>query len=67
MTALIAVTSFYAGMIFWHFVLKGLRRLKGQSIALHTPAGWREIELVPPEDIVEAELRWQEAIGVREN
>ena len=67
MTALIAATSFYAGMAFWYFVSKGLRRLNRQTVMLHTPHGWREVRLVAPEDIAEAELRWQEAIGIWRN
>lgn len=67
MTALIAVSAFYLGMVAQYLIGKALRRLRRQTVVLRTPSGWRDVKLLPPEDIAEGTLRWQEALGVWEN
>jgi len=67
MNALLTVIAFYLGMLAQYLIYKGLMRLRRQTVAFHTVSGWRQVELCPPEDIAEATLLWQQAIGGWEN
>ncbi len=67
MNVLLIVISFYLGMLMQYLIYMGVMRLRRQTVALHTPEGWRKVDLHPAEDIAEAELLWQQAIGAWRN
>lgn len=67
MNALLTVIAFYLGMLTQYLIYRGIMRLRRQSLTFRTPQGWHEIQLFPPEDLAEATLLWQQAIGGWEN